>query len=227
MFMSGSRFALMGLLLSAAVTGFGGVARADFAKDPTPILQNLNLSDTALVTAGSTFTGSSSGFLIDITADVNVSTANGLAQISAIKTNGQVLSPITSLTFTPQDSLAFNEFSTRGLLHTNADQVVTISVTDQFLQTFNFLVTSNGDFGAIGIIGSNNETIKSVTVSGLFNDPDHPFVGFDQLKQIGFGLAPGVSAIPEPSTWAMMILGFMGVGFMAYRRKSQGHFRFV
>jgi outer membrane lipase/esterase len=27
---------------------------------------------------------------------------------------------------------------------------------------------------------------------------------------------------PEPSTWAMMILGFMGVGFMAYRRRSNG-----
>jgi PEP-CTERM motif-containing protein len=25
-------------------------------------------------------------------------------------------------------------------------------------------------------------------------------------------------AVPEPSTWAMMILGFVGVGFMAYRR---------
>ena len=36
-----------------------------------------------------------------------------------------------------------------------------------------------------------------------------------------------VTAVPEPSTWAMLILGFMGVGFMAYRRKSQGHFRFV
>jgi hypothetical protein len=33
------------------------------------------------------------------------------------------------------------------------------------------------------------------------------------------------SDIPEPSTWAMMILGFMGVGFMAYRRKSQASFR--
>jgi hypothetical protein len=29
-----------------------------------------------------------------------------------------------------------------------------------------------------------------------------------------------ISAVPEPSTWAMMILGFFGVGFMAYRRKS-------
>jgi hypothetical protein len=30
-----------------------------------------------------------------------------------------------------------------------------------------------------------------------------------------------VNAVPEPSTWAMLILGFAGVGFMAYRRKSQ------
>jgi hypothetical protein len=27
------------------------------------------------------------------------------------------------------------------------------------------------------------------------------------------------AAVPEPSTWAMMILGFAGIGFMAYRRK--------
>lgn len=29
-----------------------------------------------------------------------------------------------------------------------------------------------------------------------------------------------LTAVPEPSTWAMMILGFFGVGFVAYRRKS-------
>ena len=31
-----------------------------------------------------------------------------------------------------------------------------------------------------------------------------------------------ISAVPEASTWAMMILGFAGVGFMAYRRKQNG-----
>jgi hypothetical protein len=30
-----------------------------------------------------------------------------------------------------------------------------------------------------------------------------------------------ISAVPEPSTWAMMIFGFCGLGFMAYRRKSK------
>jgi hypothetical protein len=29
------------------------------------------------------------------------------------------------------------------------------------------------------------------------------------------------AAVPEPTTWAMMLLGFAGVGFMAYRRKSK------
>jgi hypothetical protein len=29
------------------------------------------------------------------------------------------------------------------------------------------------------------------------------------------------AAVPEPSTWAMMILGFAGIGFMACRRKSK------
>jgi hypothetical protein len=33
-----------------------------------------------------------------------------------------------------------------------------------------------------------------------------------------------ISPVPEPSTWAMMILGFLGLGFMAYRRKSTAAF---
>ena len=30
-----------------------------------------------------------------------------------------------------------------------------------------------------------------------------------------------VSAVPEPSTWAMMLIGFAGVGAMTYRRRKQ------
>lgn len=33
------------------------------------------------------------------------------------------------------------------------------------------------------------------------------------------------TAVPEASTWAMMVLGFLGVGFVAYRRRAQGAFR--
>jgi hypothetical protein len=38
-----------------------------------------------------------------------------------------------------------------------------------------------------------------------------------------------VAAVPEASTWAMMILGFCGIGFMAYRKKQgeASSFRFA
>jgi hypothetical protein len=41
----------------------------------------------------------------------------------------------------------------------------------------------------------------------------------------GYSLMEGepqgnIAAVPEPSTWAMLLLGFLGVGFEAYRRKS-------
>jgi hypothetical protein len=53
----------------------------------------------------------------------------------------------------------------------------------------------------------------------IFIDPT--FAGGDQFSLLisdGVGNT-ALSAVPEPSTWAMMILGFAGIGFMAYRRR--------
>jgi hypothetical protein len=50
------------------------------------------------------------------------------------------------------------------------------------------------------------------------------YVGDTVAVRVAFNDNPGtwqVTAVPEPSTWAMMILGFAGLGFMAYRRKSK------
>ena len=41
--------------------------------------------------------------------------------------------------------------------------------------------------------------------------------GFD-LRTLGTFTT---GAVPEPSTWAMILLGFVGIGFMAYRRTSK------
>jgi hypothetical protein len=49
------------------------------------------------------------------------------------------------------------------------------------------------------------------------NPPDTAGFGPDAGPLTSFT----VTAVPEPSTWAMMVLGFAGVGFMAYRRKSK------
>jgi hypothetical protein len=34
-----------------------------------------------------------------------------------------------------------------------------------------------------------------------------------------------ISAVPEASTWAMMVLGFLGLGFLGYRKSSNTSFR--
>jgi hypothetical protein len=44
----------------------------------------------------------------------------------------------------------------------------------------------------------------------------------DQAFDVGLdAVSVSVGSVPEPSTWAMMILGFAGIGFMAYRRKAK------
>ena len=34
-----------------------------------------------------------------------------------------------------------------------------------------------------------------------------------------------MAAVPEPATWAIMLIGFCGVGFLAYRRKNKAMLR--
>jgi hypothetical protein len=58
-----------------------------------------------------------------------------------------------------------------------------------------------------------------------FNNYDGPFPAVNGTLD-SFTVTE-IGAVPEPSTWAMMILGFAGVGFMAYRRKNKPTFRFA
>jgi hypothetical protein len=58
----------------------------------------------------------------------------------------------------------------------------------------------------------------------------NPFTGTFPNGDNQFALTANVTTtnvapVPESSTWAMMILGFLGVGFMAYRRKGNSSFR--
>jgi hypothetical protein len=69
---------------------------------------------------------------------------------------------------------------------------------------------------------SANVEAQSFVVGDAANDV---FASVDPTLSVPQGysvfFSDGVSSVPEPSTWAMMLLGFVGVGFMAYRRKSK------
>jgi len=81
-----------------------------------------------------------------------------------------------------------------------------------------FTVLSGNPFGAIdSVVVSGGQTVSASIVGGILevNWQGQTFAA-DNTVVINFA-----SPVPEPSTWAMMILGFAGVGFMAYRRKSR------
>jgi outer membrane lipase/esterase len=79
-------------------------------------------------------------------------------------------------------------------------------------------------FGLGTSFGFTNVTDACGAVAGAncntyeFWDGIHPTAAAHMVIADAF---VAVATVPEPSTWAMMILGFAGIGFMAYRRKSK------
>jgi hypothetical protein len=66
-------------------------------------------------------------------------------------------------------------------------------------------------FSFVGFSGLGN--ITSVTVdTSAYGYPEFP----------GIALVESATAVPEPSTWAMMLLGFVGLGFAGYRGSRKG-----
>jgi len=81
----------------------------------------------------------------------------------------------------------------------------------------------------LGLGGSSGSVVFNLP--GLADDnPDFGFsfrvnVGRNEGVYVDRVIVRGdpiiTAAVPEPSTWAMMMLGFAGVGFMTYRRRNQ------
>jgi hypothetical protein len=72
-----------------------------------------------------------------------------------------------------------------------------------------------------------NATDSGPISTGLYYDESGGQIfdkGPNGVAPIGFGFETEfigtTSAVPEPSTWAMLLIGFVGLGFMAYRRRN-------
>jgi hypothetical protein len=75
--------------------------------------------------------------------------------------------------------------------------------------------TSPNTSEILSIGGAPGNNTGDVNVSGV----NGCCIGFSTSYTVG---SPMIAAVPEPSTWAMMILGFAGIGFLAYRRRQSG-----
>jgi hypothetical protein len=84
--------------------------------------------------------------------------------------------------------------------------------------------------GGNGVAGPLDFAITGITTANFVVNSDGYIFAADVIGPAGGtgAIANGtfvLTAVPEASTWAMMILGFMGVGFIAYRRKNETSFR--
>jgi PEP-CTERM motif len=71
----------------------------------------------------------------------------------------------------------------------------------------------------------------SIQGTGIFTLTAMGVTPFTSISNVVFSFGTGpdtflpgtVRAVPEPATWAMMVVGFFGLGFIAYRRRRSGH----
>jgi PEP-CTERM motif len=152
-----------------------------------------------------------------------------LAQVTWISGNP---SPFTGA---PTDPFATNPLSVQG------DSTISFfHISGSYSSPTPVSGSLSHDDGATLIIGGTTYVSSPdevfITTSPTFTVAAAPNpVGFDLYYVEGNGSPavldlrlPGVNLtnpVPEPSTWAMMIIGFLGVGLLAYRRKSKSELR--
>jgi hypothetical protein len=103
---------------------------------------------------------------------------------------------------------------------------ITGSITVTNGESFTALHDDGLDFliNGTNLINASNPTAPATstgTWTGLAGTYNFQLI-YSEVQGPPAVLEMNVSGVPEPSTWAMMILGFFGVGFMAYRRKQNG-----
>jgi hypothetical protein len=126
---------------------------------------------------------------------------------------------------------------TTNFLSVTAGGIANVVVTGPAVNQISFFWGSVDGFNTITFNGDLNNSFTGSELAGLSDSgcqgsPDcNRFVTFIgsissfTLSSTGNAFevdsfTTQVRGVPEPSTWAMMILGFFSVGFMAYRRKA-------
>lgn len=99
---------------------------------------------------------------------------------------------------------------------------LTLTLNDENPTKTSYSQTDAAGFNFVAIHNAQGELIfEYTTTQTTFNLSGYG----DAFSNARFFSAKGgpfpVGSIPEPSTWAMLLLGFAGVGFMAYRRQSK------
>jgi hypothetical protein len=148
---------------------------------------------------------------------------------------GEITTDARTGTLTTSDIKSFSLQITSAGQTTTLSTGATVLVDDKDLTAtasglfFNFSSSSGGNFMLYNLVGGFNYFCLNDIVGSCSSNPSSvglnvggQSIDTDFISETGNFEIGAVAAVPEPSTWAMMILGFCGLGFMAYRRKQNG-----
>jgi hypothetical protein len=190
----------------------------------------------ALPTASSATTYTyAPGSVSDTVQDFSFSTSLSGPALDNLAPGTDITSTVTPFTFPvlassgfQQDNAGFplGQFSVTGgltvLVGTDATgQITSWSISENIFASYPAFPGENpNDFFSAYIVSTTNtgNTVLQTVDNNAGFGPNPSGVG---LGSFGAVIAP----VPEPGTWAMMILGFAGIGFMTYRRTSKPTFR--
>jgi hypothetical protein len=198
---------------------------------------------------GTTFTGlfsinSATGHATSIGnyangVQMNALVGNGTGLLgAAFNTNSiyTIANPATSATFTSTGvrapaagDLAFSGATLYEVAVRNGVDALLNVTTNTFVG--NFTIGNSTESNVFGLVddGTTMFAVQGTDIYTVNLATGALTLDSNYANNRGLGAAIGaafvsenVAAVPEPSTWAMMILGFCGVGLMAYRRKLSG-----
>ncbi|MBR0835797.1 PEP-CTERM sorting domain-containing protein [Bradyrhizobium manausense] len=204
-------------LMAAAVLAFAGLNSASAAV----------VNDTNLTAGWHNGTGTVDGhFTVDQENGVELGLRAAIRFIGPITPSGNVyVAPQSTIGST----LALWNFEYSYDPGANAGTTTKLSITDNHGGSFlNFDLGLIPDNAHAGTASQNSENIGFFPFSlGGFDPTAAAIYSIDLTTTDSNGarlasvdIQVNVGAVPEPSTWAMMILGFCGLGFMGYRRRA-------
>jgi hypothetical protein len=190
-------------------------------------LDRLGLFGAANASINSTFT---STYVFDTSLGATFTSAGGLNTLYGGSAYAPVPSPLISA------SIVINGHTFAAAIPTFSSQLNYESISTGAFEVYTFAENS----GSVGFYNVMYSTASNAPSPSSFSSPfTYTFQAGDQNSSTLYDgqeqltlLSNTVTlsaAVPEPSTWAMMILGFLGVGFMAYRKRNRdsGALRFA
>jgi hypothetical protein len=181
---------------------------------------------------GNAFYSASNDFVVAVgdafasfTDELTVGASNVTATFTStlegtfIEGDGQSQVRMYDLTVGGADLLGITSFISSGFPSETFTREVTLQAGHSYLLYDAMEANANAN-ASDGAHGSDNEVADLSNTGLLYIDAPAGSITFLSGHDYSTNAVTSGS-VPEPSTWAMMVLGFIGIGAMAYRRESR------